>query len=102
MVKQQCPNCAAPIELSNNQDGSGFFKCSYCGNIVNVQNQQRPQTALGKAFSIVNQLIPNNRDINTEKERLLSIINDPLSTKDAVKYAKKELKRLNNERSGRY
>lgn len=101
MNKQQCPNCAAPMSLYKNQNGSDFYKCQYCGNILNIQIQHQPQSALDKVFSFASKFIPNG-DKNAEKEKLIGIINDPSSTKDAIKYAKKELKRLNNERSGQY
>lgn len=101
MMKQQCANCAAPMQLFNNQDGSEYFKCPYCGNVINIQSQQQPQSVLDKVFTFARKIIPNNNEelnrLHAERDRLMAIINDPSSTKETVKFAKKQLKQITYE-----
>lgn len=103
-MTQKCDNCAAPMTFTDNHNGTGFFKCSYCGNILNVRTQQQqsqPQSILDKVFSFARGVIPNNNEelsrLHAERDKLMAIINDPSSTKDAIKFAKKQLRQITYE-----
>lgn len=77
MDNQKCPNCAAPMMLINNRDGTTSYKCEYCGYVFN----NRPKTATDKVFSFI------NRAVNALKED-----SDPLSGISPEKRAEFEQK----------
>lgn len=100
-MTQKCANCAATMTFVDNQDGTGFFSCPYCGNILNIRTQQQPQSILNKALSFASKIIPNKNEelsrLHAERDKLMAIINDPSSTKDAIKFAKKQLRQITYE-----
>lgn len=53
MEKQQCPNCSAPLNLSNNRDGTTSYVCDYCG----YRKDNKPETTSDKLFSLANRVI---------------------------------------------
>lgn len=100
-MTQKCANCAAVMTFIDNQNGTGLFKCPYCGNVLNVSIPQQPQSVLGKVFSFAKGIVPNNNEelnrLHAERDKLVAIINDPASTKETVKFAKKQLKQITYE-----
>lgn len=58
MDNQKCSNCAAPMILVNNRDGTTSYKCEYCGYVFN----NKPKTTTDKVFAFI------NRAVNALKE----------------------------------
>lgn len=88
MDNQKCPNCAAPMILKNNRDGTTSYSCDYCGYVLN----NRPKTAADKVFTFL------NRAINTLKD------DEPFAGASPEKKAELEarLKTVNEKRQAIY
>lgn len=50
MSTYKCPDCAANMTLIDNFDGTGFYRCEYCGKSIPVRIQ-RPQISKDPAFN---------------------------------------------------
>ena len=58
MDNQKCPNCAAPMILINNRDGTTSYRCNYCGYEYN----NRPKNATERVFSFINRAVNALKD----------------------------------------
>ena len=40
MADYKCPDCGASMTLFDNYDGTGFYRCEYCGKNIPVKIQK--------------------------------------------------------------